>query len=143
MADFTVTQEKFNALVRFLPAFQSPSFDPGEMRKMERNPNGSFSFPYTVLSDQATSFVQAAYDNGWIVGSFDWPSWAGSEEAERLRDDENALARATPEQIARLLTVVIRQDRFCEGVLLDAFNSGLILRIVRRIDALLKEAQSG
>ncbi|CAG4903511.1 unnamed protein product, partial [Acidocella sp. C78] len=77
------------------------------------------------------------------VGSFDWPSWSGSEEAESLRDDESVLAKATPEQIARLLTVVIRQDRFCDGALLDAFNSGLILRIVGRIDALSKESRPG
>ncbi len=139
----TFSQENIDALARFLPEFESPHFDPGRMSGTEPNPDGSFSVPYAVLSDQATSFVQAAYDNNWVVGSFDWPSWSGSEEAESLRDDESVLAKATPEQIARLLTVVIRQDRFCDGALLDAFNSGLILRIVGRIDALSKESRPG
>ena len=32
-----------------------------------------------------------------------------------MRDDERALAVATPDQLMRLLTVCIRQDRFVEG----------------------------
>ena len=32
----------------------------------------------------------------------------------------------------RLLTVCIRQDRFVDGALLDAFESGLIRRVVQR-----------
>jgi hypothetical protein len=38
-----------------------------------------------------------------------------------------------------LLTAIIRQDRFCEGALLSAFDSGLILGIVRRAAAILKD----
>ncbi len=136
-------QQNVDALAQFLPEFELPDFDPGRMSGTGKNADGSFSFPYAVLSDQAMSFVRAAYENGWVVEGFDWSSWARSREAKKLRDDESALAKATAEQIARLLTVVIRQDRFCEGALLDAFNSGLILRIVRRIDALSKEFRPG
>lgn len=138
----TISLERLNALARFAPEFEHTNFSPGEWTDPVKGEDGTISMPFAQMSEQAMAFVQAAYDNGWVVGHFDWPSWAGTEAAQRLRDDQAALARATPDELARLLTVVIRQDRFCEGALLEAFTSGLILRIVRRIDVLLKEAQS-
>ncbi|MGC9270918.1 DUF6508 domain-containing protein [Acidiphilium sp.] len=130
------TAQQLNALAQFLPDFESPGFSPGAMRGMTPNADGSLSFPYAVLSDKVEAFIAAIYDNGWVVGHFDWPAWAGTKEAARLRDDETALVGATPEQVAKLMTVIIRQDRFAEGTVLNAFETGLVLRIVRRIDAL-------
>ena len=54
---------------------------------------------------------------------FDLATWKQTHEAKSLRDDAEVLARATPEQLARLLTICIRQDRFCEGTLEGAFES--------------------
>jgi hypothetical protein len=47
-----------------------------------------------------------------VLGHFDWPPWSGTEEAFQLRDDAAKLANATEHQIAPLLTVIIRQERF-------------------------------
>ena len=58
-----------------------------------------------------------------------------------LQDDARALAQATPEQLARLLTVCVREDRFCEGALESAFESGLLTRILERAAVLLRELE--
>jgi len=50
------------------------------------------------------------------------------------------MERATPEQLSGLLTVVIRQDRFCEGSFEVAFASGLLTNICRRAAQLEQEA---
>jgi hypothetical protein len=44
------------------------------------------------------------------------------------------------QQVQCLLTAITRQDRFCEGALLGAFESGLI-GIVRRAAAILKNEE--
>ena len=88
--------------------------------------------PDVRYDETVHTFQKAAYAEGWVLRSFVWPDWAGSEEAARLRDDPATLAEATPEQLMRLLTVCIRQDRFVDGALLDAFESSLIRRIVQR-----------
>jgi hypothetical protein len=46
-------------------------------------------------------------------------------------------------QLLYLITALIRQDRFSEGTLLNAFRAGLILGIVRRVAAILKDEPSG
>ena len=95
--------------------------------------------PYVAYGETARKFHEAAYEKGWLDNSFEWPEWAGSDTARQLRDEPRALAVASSEDLARLLTVCIRQDRFSEGTMLDAFDSGLILGIVRRAHAITSE----
>jgi hypothetical protein len=101
---------------------------------------GKKSLPHSVLSPEAENFVRAAYQHGWVLGlEFDWGQWMVTQEAERLRDGPKALCTATPEQLAELLTVLIRQDRFVEGALQSAFETGLLTRILERAASILAE----
>lgn len=78
------------------------------------------------------------HQDGWVIPQFDWSEWGRTPEATDLLKDPNEpspgakLSEATPEQLAKLITAVIRADRFCEGYLQDEFESGLLLAIVRR-----------
>ena len=47
--------------------------------------------------------------------------------------------QATVLELARLLTVVIRSDRFGEGALAVALESGLVTAVLRRIEQLRRE----
>jgi hypothetical protein len=129
---------QLRGLVRFLPALERPDFRAGDMVAPRETERGARTMPHATYGETVEAFVRAAYEDGWVLRDFDWPTWMASAEARSLRDDEAALAAATPGQLARLLTVLIRQDRFVEGALLDAFESGLILRIVRRAAAILE-----
>jgi hypothetical protein len=75
---------------------------------------------------------------GWVIPGFDWRSWMETPEGRSLRDDPDAVAGATPEQLERLLTAIVRSDRFVEGSIEGAFQSGLLARISRRAAALLE-----
>ena len=130
--DITPTlKERLDALARFVQEFESPGFEFGRMA----SPPGTM--PHYVLSEKATRFVEVCYDMGWVQPDFDWVEWKNSDEAKQLRDDRSALEEATPGQLGHLLTVLIRQDRFVEGELGDAFESGLLLGILRRAGALV------
>ena len=58
-------------------------------------------------------------------------------EAIALHGDRAVLAEATPEQLAMLLTALIREDRFNEGALGDSFESGIMTAIARRAKELV------
>ena len=88
-----------------------------------------------ILSD----FCRAVFEGDWMIPQFDWPAWAATAEAEALRERRDALAMAKPEQIARLLTALIRRDRFVEGSLISDLASGLLTAIARRAQSLLDE----
>ena len=77
--------------------------------------------------DLITDFNDTCYRIGWILyPGFDWSRWKNSPEAIRLHNDPAVLEQATIEQLRWLLTVLSRQDRFCEGTLDNAFKSGLL-----------------
>ena len=131
---------RLRGIVAFLPTFQAPEFRFGAWERPP--PEGGFAvFPYFAHSPEAAAFLKAVYSYEWIQ-EFDWPSWLKTREARRLRDDPNALARATLDQLTRLLTAVVRQDRFVEGALGNSFETGLIIRILRPAQALLIEAEA-
>ena len=91
--------------------------------------------PFYSHSDDASDFVEVCYRTKWVQ-PFDWSEWMGSPEAINLRDDAAAMECASAELLQKLLqkllTVVIRQDRFADGALASAFESGLLVRILRR-----------
>lgn len=122
------------ALAAFLPVFEEPGFVFATMEGGEEVEPGTFTMPWSSLSEPAIRFVETAYENGWVLSDFDWPEWAQAEEAIRLRDDPAELAQATTEQLAKLLTTVIRQDRFIEGALAAAFDAGLLTAILQRVE---------
>ena len=127
-----MTPAALRALAGFIPALRRPGFTAGEVRGGEEIGPGVLRAPFVSYEPIVDAFVETAYSQGWVLKDFDWPAWAKSAEARSLRDDEAAIGQASPEQLARLLTVFIRQDRFVDGALLDAFESGLILRIAER-----------
>jgi hypothetical protein len=135
-------EARLRGIVPFLARFEAPDFQFGEWEGSKSTQPGVIQMPYYTLSDEAEAFVRAAAGNGWVVAGFDWPKWLQTPEATRLRDDEGALATASPDELACLLTACIRSDRFNEGSLAGAYESGLLTRILRRAATLLNELAS-
>lgn len=134
--------ENLSALASFLEQFEEEGFRFGEWIDPPAAEEDTFSLPIYSLGSEATAFIQACYDHGWISGDLNWPDWASTEEAARLRDDPDYLATASAEQLRRLLTVIVRQDRFVNGSLADHFESGLLHRILGRAKELEDENQA-
>jgi len=137
----TPLQERLRGIVAFLSSFQTPDFNFGHWTQPPSDKQGVIMLPYFSLSEVAGLFVQRAYDLGWVIRDFDWGTWMQTPEAKSLRDDLQVLTQATPEQLARLLTVYSRQDRFSEGALEAAFESGLLTRVLERAAVILNEIE--
>ncbi|MBL0923512.1 MAG: hypothetical protein IBJ12_03470 [Sphingomonadaceae bacterium] len=118
-------RERLQALGKFEALFRSPWFKFGEWDKIGFR-----------RSDDTEKFVRHCYDSGWVQGEFDWSAWMATDEAQELRDPDNIRNRASEEQLEKLLTVAIRQDRFVEGGLLSWFENGQLLAIIQRADKL-------
>ena len=108
--------KRLRGLAFFLPQFEQPEFKFGDWSRPSTHEPGVMVMPYYVLSDTATAFVSMVYELGWSVAELDWPTWQASAEAAELLNGPDQLDKATPEQLAKLLTVLVRQDRFVEGL---------------------------
>lgn len=130
---------RLRGLAAFLPAFEAPDFTFAQWHPAAST-TGTLTLGFFTLSTIARDFYQAAYELGWVLSAFDWGAWIGTDQARELMDRRDVLARATPKDMARLLTAIIRRDRFVEGALVEAFESGLLIAILRRAAVHLSEA---
>ncbi|MBN9545435.1 MAG: hypothetical protein J0I19_08175 [Alphaproteobacteria bacterium] len=87
------------------------------------------------LTQAALEFVQMLYDAGWILNDFDWAGWIDSD-GERFWNTPATVIGASEDDLAKLLTALVRQDRFVEGTLQEAFANDVFLVAAERAQSL-------
>lgn len=127
--------ERLEALASFAPIFRNPTFEAG---KWKGSMNPGDQMPWFDFNEKVSSFKQSLYDYGWVLGT-NWSSWMKTADAQRLSTYPAALEIATPAQLAKVLTVSARRDRFMEGSFAADIDSGLIGRVIQRAVALLQQ----
>jgi hypothetical protein len=143
VADDPTLLSRLRALGALLPRLEAPGAEAQFgvwVPSAQRSP-GVWSMPYVEYGPLERAFHEAC--GAWMRPAFEWPAWAETDDAIALRDDPARLARASAEDIAHLLTALIRGDRFNEGLLLDSFRSGLLARIASRAGALAEALGEG
>lgn len=128
--------DRLRPLAGLVPILESPDADFGHW-DLPPPRDGRQSLGWFEFGPAGEAFRAAVGEGGWIVYGFDWGTWLQTPEGQALRDDRTAVAGATPDQLARLLTAIIRSDRFVEGSIAGAYESGLLLAIARRAAAML------
>jgi len=103
----------------------------GEWSGRYKNEEGIIRLPYCVPTSIVSQFLEIVYAIPIII-SFDWGAW---DEGRRIASDVNfdfdTIDLVTK---CKLITAIVRNDRFCEGALVSAFESGLILRLIKSIE---------
>lgn len=124
----TFSRQAFEDVASFLPLFGANSFDFGTWVVRQG------SFPFVTYHPEVGRFVRTLERHGWVYESPDflWGPWLRSPEARALMSGET-LGQATPDQLARLLTVFARQERIVDGSRLEMYQSGLLVAILRRV----------
>ena len=89
---------------------------------------------YLALQPGLHGFVEALYDCGLAL-SFDW------EGSELVKG--RGVASADLEAVRKALTAHVRVDRFMEGHLIVAIESGQVAALVRRLAELAAVERSG
>ena len=125
-------RDRLTALAAFAPVFGRAGFRPVTDAPVAE-PGVYYGVTYTA---DVSRFMQMAYDLGW-VRSLPWSEWRDTPCGHVLMQDPAAMAGATLDELACVLTTCIRADRFCDGYLADAFTAGLIGQVVLQAKKLL------
>ncbi|TCQ00645.1 hypothetical protein C8J34_13115 [Rhizobium sp. PP-F2F-G36] len=94
--------------------------------------DGITQIPSYLLSPEAQTFVSAVHAGNWVRPEINWSGEAERERYLQLYTASGAIDTATIDDLVHLLTTLIRGDRFNEGMLVKAFDDGVILRILAR-----------
>jgi|GEM_PF-1958304 len=89
-------------------------------------------------------FTRLGYEYGWVTPHFPWPDWSSTPDARRWFDDPPRITReASIDDLIRLMTRLIRGERFCENSLQAAIEDGFVHHLVVRAAILLEELDRG
>ena len=132
--------DRLRALADVLPLLEAPDADFGHW-ELPPPRDGVHTLGWFEFGPTATAWRAAVGAGGWIVIGFDWRTWL-ADGGRAFGEDPDAIRTATPDQLAWLLTAIVRSDRFTEGSIAGAFESGLLAGISRRARAIVAEARA-
>ncbi len=99
----------------------------GEFHGIENQSDGSLRAPYWISTEVVSRVVQVLHDLD-LLPVFDWTSWeAGREILDNTDTDFSALDTIT---LCKLLTVIVRQNRFYDGFVIMQFKRGVVQQII-------------
>lgn len=103
----------------------------GEIRGGELDSFGIIEMPYAVHDPLIDEFVRLWYEKNLAI-PFDWASWQGGRDWY-ANENDTKYETLDGETALKLLTAVIRNNRFNEGALLSAFESGVFPKIIDKL----------
>lgn len=131
---------RLSQLAAFAPRLRAANASFGEWRRGDdvTREQHVITSPWYSHSELAAKLIETLNKSGWILSEFDWSRWAKTKEAKVLLSSPAAIASTDADQLTKILTTLVRKDRFCEGALAKAFGDGLLLAAAVRAEALLK-----
>jgi len=122
----TEQQKDWQLLFGLLPEIeQQKKF--GKLVGSKKMPDGNLSLPFWLEDPLVSRFFNAAYILG-IVTVFDWASW--QEGIDILNDPESNYNDYDIETLCKLITLIVKGDKFCEGYLINAFETRTMTKII-------------
>ncbi len=125
------TGDRIRRLAAWADRFGDPSFSFGRWIPSTTGADGVINLGWFEISEAGQEFVSEMHALGWVYG-FDWMQWLATPKGQELSRSPSSIAGATADDLARLLTAIIRGERFGDGELEGAFESGILLAIARR-----------
>ena len=126
----SISRLEWSPLLNLIPVIErTQNF--GEVKGGDKLREGLFTMPYMSTSDLVSQFLTHSYELQIII-NFDWGSW---DEGRKMASDENFnFDTIDIPTKCKLITAIVRNDRFCEGALVESFESGLILKLLKSIE---------
>lgn len=90
--------------------------------------SGTIATPYPIYSPSVTEILE--FLNQYVTVPFDWVEWI--ETHSHMRKPES-IPSAEPADMIRVVTALIRSERFSEGTIASAITSGLLRAILERL----------
>jgi hypothetical protein len=97
---------------------------------LEKNADGSISFPFPIYDEDVDEFFKRVGQRGWIDVGYK------PEEAARMLADAEFIKQASLEQIKTMLTYCVRGERFCDGHRESLLSGGQIVALLKRLKAI-------
>jgi hypothetical protein len=107
----------------------APDFTIGAWEGGTTGDDGVIQMPWFAYSDEGRRLLR---DLAAVIEVFDWMSWTRTPRGQELVGRPETIASATVVELRRVITAIVRGDRFTEGNVACAFERGFLAAIARR-----------
>ena len=128
-----LTNESIKKILTFSPYFLSNN-NFGEWKGSE-NKDRINTIPHLIYADKVSEFIEVLHSTNFII-SFNWSKW---DEGKKIISDVKLIKVVDLLTLRKLITAIVRNDRFCEGTLLNAIEDGIIQIVLKRLQQLLNK----
>ena len=126
--------EEIELLCSYLPRLYAEGFNPIERWDGgEKLKDGYYSMPYPAYDPLVEEFFNHVSSDGWVDYRYD------PEQSYAILKNEDAVKRASLEQIRSMLTFCVRGERFSDGHWGQMIEKGYIRRLLERLNILRTE----
>ena len=122
----SLKKEQWSKLFSLLEPLNS-NLEHGTLMDGKKQPDGTIPFPFYVMGPVIEKLIHVIYELD-IAPAFDWTSWI--EGRQILNNEKQDFNTLSPVALCKLLTLILRNDRFMEGFLLSRCNDGTMARII-------------
>ena len=122
-----ISKDDWNELFKLIPQIENTSI-------FGKNISKENTFLWVSESQIVSKFRDVLFDKN-IEIVFDWGNWKeGQDILENENSDYSKLDLIT---LVKLITTIVRNDRFSTGYLVSKFEDGTILKIIKRVKNLV------
>lgn len=132
-----LTPAQLRCLADWLPLLEAPDFIAGQWRGGKPDEQGVIHMPWFEYDEGIAGWPGACAGGSLILMGFDWMAWMQTPDGIAISSAPAAIESASSADLARLVTAIARGDRFVEGNLAGAIESGMVTAICRRAAALI------
>ena len=124
------SEKDWKPLLDLIPEIEKVDKFGDDTKAIELLEKGIFDMNPYVEHKIVEEFRQACYDIPIMI-DFNWGAW---DEGREMVSDENfdydSIDIPTK---CKIITAIVRNDRFCSGRLVEAFESGMMLKVLKSI----------
>ena len=121
-----ISRTDWERLFDLIPEIEnSRSF--GDVEGGKEIEEGVLTMPFMNPAQIVFDFFQIIHELS-IVPVFDWVNW--TEGCDLISNEQADFSKLPLIDQCKLLTVMIRIDRFCEGFFVSCFENGIVLKIL-------------
>jgi Family of unknown function (DUF6508) len=132
-----ISKDDWNELFKLIPKIENTNIF-GELIVDKKTPEGDLVFPYMSSSEIVDKFHDTVYDKKMVV-VFDWMKW--DEGRDILENNDSDFSKLDLMTLVKLITSIVRYDRFSTGYLVGKFEDGTILKILFRLRDIISKSE--
>jgi len=125
-----ISDTQWDALFAFIPVFESTKVF-GGWTKTEQIGEGVFQISKCYYAQVVHDFIETVYAIDLIL-SFGRTEWRNG--IKMLNTTDTDFDDLDPIALCKLMTIVVRNDRFTEGYMLRCFEEGIVLKILKSLE---------